>query len=658
MEFSTFLSQYYSGTVVLSPGVSYELLDVVNDNYRRFNRRFENPYFADGTEKIYYPLSYIMARTLFENTDIDTKDINLHSETFEYSDVVALLKPTIRQHLKDTDFGETLNHIRQELINMGHVIVKEVDGESKIVDLRNIVRPPHMMDIQDGSVGERILMTYEDLLSHKEDWEDHWDEIEEMYAIMSGNFTTETEDGEDYKKTVVRSNVTGKTYDSSAIFGEETTYFVTYEYWTRDIFKVKGKDVLTKGCIRYLDRSILHPTDDGDAPGWTPTIELERFASPFTERVTSVRKRKALKKEGQLVGEDEVRIYPYEEQRLITIPGRWMGVGIYEITAGPEKQFNEILNNKRRMDSLMHRGVYLHRLPSNGESSGLTQEFINSLTTGAVLTVEQDEDFQRLNMGTMIQDFILSADKVFELARQISGVTASGTGEELPASTTATMGVINQQKAKTTFDVIVEQQSLFLRRLFTRFKLKSIIEELSLGEWINIVGDPMELNTIEDVYVKNYVYSKIDEAMKSGKIVMPGDVEKLVEAVKAERERRGFRPVQFSKEILKNIRMKVEFVITNESFDKLNRIRELQQAIQNAIMDPNNTLSITRMQEEVLDLLNLSGRKYRMTEEELAKVKEGQIQAAMLDQKETGSMKSSPTVLSPGQDFGNTNASA
>lgn len=657
MDITSFISNYSQGTVVLSPGVSYSILDVVNDNYRRFNRKFESPYFADGTEKIYYPLSYIMARTLFENTDIDTKDLQLHSETFEGSDLVALLKPAVKQYLKDTDYGETLNLMRQDLINMGHLITKEVDNETKIVDLRNIIRPPHMMDIQDGSVAERILMTYEDLLSHKDEWTDHWEDIEEMYSLMCGNFTTK-EVGEGLGAKLVLTTPSGKTYDSSALFGQETTYFVTYEYWTRDVFKVNGKDIITKGCIRYLDRSILHPHDDGDAVGWTPNVELERFASPYSEHVVSKRKREALRKQGQLTKNDEVRIYPYEEQRLITIPGRWMGVGIYEITSGAEEQFNEILNNKRRMDQLQHKGIYVHRLPSNGESSGLTQEFITSLTTGAVLTVEQDEDFQRLNLGSMVQDFILSADKVFELARQISGVTAQGTGEDLPASTTATIGVINQQKAKTTFDIVVEQQSLFLRRLFTKFKLKSIIEDLSLGEWINIVGDPMELNTIEDVYVKNYVYSKVQERMESGQLVMPGDVEKLVEAVKQERARRGFRPVQFSKEVLKNIRMKVEFVITNESFDKLNRVRELQQAIQNAIMDPNNTLSITRMQEEVLDLLNLSGRKYRMTEEELARVKEAEIRRAMMESKGVGSMPKNGEVLSPGQDFGNANATA
>jgi hypothetical protein len=650
-DLSQFILRYADGRVRLSPDVEYNLQDVIFSNIKNFNRQFEEPYYADKTKKLFYPLSYIMARTLFENTDIDTKDMNLRAENPQSVDIAALIKPALKQYLKDYDYGEDLNLIRQELINMGHVIVKEVNNESKIVDLRNIIRPPHMMGIQDGSFVEKVLMTWEDMLESKTAWEEHWDLVEEIHEVMIGT-TTPIIDGE-----TIKGQSTSKGRKLPVSGGSETTYFVVYEYWTRDNFKVGGKELFTKGVIKYLDTMILRPDDNQDAFNWTPQIELERFASPESARIKNQKRLKEFKKLGLTVNGDEERIYPYEEQRLVTVPGRWLGVGVYELTTPMQEQFNEILNDKRRMDQLVHKGILVHRQPSNGDSSGLTQEFINSLSTGAIISVEQDEDLTRLNLGSMTIDFIASADKIFELARQAAGVTASGTGEELPASTTATVAVANQQKAKTTFDIIIEQQALFFERLFERFKLKSILSNMTTEEWIQLSGDPMELNAIEEQYIRNYAHNQVNEAIKRGEFVQEGEIDQLIEVIKSQREGKP-RFVQIIDEMIKNLRFTVEFFVSNESFDKLNRIRELQQAIQNAIQDPNNTLSITRLQQEVLDLLNLSGSRFKMTQQEIQQKQENEQRMAMLQSKGVGSMQSNPTVLNEGQRFGNNNATA
>lgn len=653
MDFTQFITRYSDGFVRISPTVSYTLQEIIFKNIQYFNRQFEEPFYADGTKKLFYPLSYIMARTLFENTDIDTKDMNLRAENPASIDVTAIVKPAVRQHLKDYDFGETLNNMRQHLINMGHIIVKEVNGESKIVDLRNIVRPPHMMDIQDGSFAERVLMTWEDMLANKEEWADQWEQIEELHEVMTGTCV----EGKDSEGKLSYSTSKGRRVTMPAPGGSETTYFTVYEYWTRDWFPVGKKSLFTKGVIKYLDTTLLRPEDNNDQFNWTPHCELERFASPFSVKIKNKKRLTALKKQKLVVREDEERIYPYVEQRLVTVDGRWLGVGVYELTAPMQEQFNEIMNDKRRMDQLVHKGILVHRQPSNGDSSGLTQEFIQSLATGAIISVEQDEDLTRLNLGSMATDFIASADKVFELARQVAGVTASGTGEELPASTTATIGVINQQKAKTTFDIVIEQQSLFLKRLFETFKLRSILEALTQEDWVQLLGDPAELDALEDKYVRNYAHQQINKAVAEGQLVEKADTEALVQAIKLNRANRP-RFAQLTADLIKNLRTTVEFYVSSESFDKLNRIRELQQAIQNAIMDPNNTLSIARMQQEVLDLLNLSGSRFAMTKEELQAKAENEARMAAMQQKGSGSMPSNPTNLSAGQSFGNATATA
>lgn len=660
MEIQEFINRYSDGYVRINRDVSYSLQDIINKNIQNYNRQFENPYFVDGTKKLFYPLSYIMARTLFENTDIDTDDIEIHAENLASINVVSIIKPAVKQHLKDTNYGETINQIRQEMIDMGHVIVKEVLGESKIVNLQNIVRPPHMMDIQDGSVAEQVLMTWDDVEMNKKNWEDKWEEIEDLQEVMIGEaqYVEDTKTNSSYYLTS-NKNRYGASQNVTMVGGAEVTYFKVYEYWTRDWFEVNGEKIFTKGCIKYLDTSLLRPEDMHEPFEWQAYCELERFASPFYRKIRTNAKLKQMKKAGvELIDGDKVRVYPYEEQRLITVQGRWLGVGVYELTAPMQEQFNEIYNNKRRIDELKHKGIMVHRQPSNGNSGGLTQEFISSLPTGGIISVEQDEDLVRLSLGELTNDFIESGDKVFEMARQVAGVTASGTGEEMPASTTATIGVINQQKAKSTFDVVIEQQSLFFKRLFENFKLESILNDLTSERWVKLLGDPMELKALEESYVKNYAYTKVNEAISRGEFVKPEDIDLLIQALQAERAKQGVSFAQLKKDLVRNLDTTVKFVITNESFDKLNRIRELQTAIANAIQDPNNMLSIPRMQEELLDLLNLSGSKYRMTQEELRERAANEERRAMIEAKGVGTPKGNPTVLSAGQTFGNNAAMA
>jgi len=146
----------------------------------------------------------------------------------------------------------------------------------------------------------------------------------------------------------------------------------------------------------------------------------------------------------------------------------------------------------------------------------LTQEFLSNLDTGAILQVENDEDLTRLNMGSLVNDFLGSGDKIFELARQITGVTAQGTGEEIPSATTATIGMINQETAKSTYDIVNEQQDLFLRRLFEKFKIKSMLRDLTSKEFVEITGDPKDLVEMEAGYAEQYAYQKVLEGMETG----------------------------------------------------------------------------------------------------------------------------------------------
>lgn len=590
-EFEQFKANYESGSVSISANVSYNLKTVIEKNDQIRNAKFEDDTYPDGDDKLFYNISRIITSTVYKETDVDLKDLKVHPYNQITMKLAPLLRPVIHAYLKLENFSEDINRFRQELIEMGHLITKEVDGETHDVNLLNVIRPPHVMDLQDGGLIESCKYTWEDILKYKKDW-DNWEDIEAIKEELDK---------------------------------EQEQYFRVYEWWTVDKFGKKE----TKGCIKFLDREIIRPIDSSIT--WQPFVEVDRFETPESMKIRDKKKLKRLQEQGYIEkGKDEMPIYPYEEQRCFTIPGRWMGLGFIEITIAMQRHYNDSANSERRFNQLAHRGVIVHKQSATGEQRTLTQEFLSNLDTGAILSIENDEDLQRLNIGSHTGEFIASADKIFELARQVTGLTAQGTGEEVPASTTATIGIINQQSGKSTYDIIIEQQDLFLRRLFEKFKLKSIIKDVTAQEWVEICGDARDLLEMESIYIDQYVNERIVEKIADGTaqrdVFMIMDtmevgldeaqdilVKTLTDSLKQETDKMGeMRFAQIKKEILKSVDFGLEFYVTNESFDVATRAK----AINEALMRDNLTLSREKLEEEWADLVGLSGRGLRKTDEE------------------------------------------
>ena len=76
------------------------------------------------------------------------------------------------------------------------------------------------------------------------------------------------------------------------------------------------------------------------------------------------------------------------------------------------------------------------------------------------------EDIQRLVIDTKTSEFIANVDKLYELMRLIMGVTAQGTGEEMPGSTSATGIKANFASQQTTYDFVRERMHHFITTMF------------------------------------------------------------------------------------------------------------------------------------------------------------------------------------------------
>jgi hypothetical protein len=620
-RFMTFISTNSSMTVNLTNEVSYDQREVIEENILDKNFKFSVPAYSDGTEKVYFSIPYILADATYRNTDMDTKDVQVKSDNYAAVSWIPLIRGAVKNYLKVSMFDEVMNDVRRELIDMGHVITKEVNGETKIVNLLNIIRPAEIMDLQDGGLAEAVYLTWDKMLLNKEEWKDSWDKVLELKKIMDSN----------QRKT-----------------------FRIYEWWTVD--KFDGKE--TKGCIKFLDCSMYDATLSDTPDNWTPYVELESFATPYSEIVHNKALLKKLKAQGLAKG-NEIPIYPYEEERLVKVNGRWMGMGYYELLRNEGKAFQKTMNEKLRYDELLHKGVIVHTkapFASKGSGRGIEADVINRIQTGTMISIKSGEKLDRLNLGSLTADFLATAEAWFKLARQKVGVSESALGDRIPSSSTATVAVLSEKNAKNAFDIVNEQQGIFFEKLFTRFKIQEIINNITEDEWTKIIGDPAELQRMEEAFIENLVNASVAEAARTGKILpdtssLPTEtLDQLKQAVQVLRGRQGdLRFAQFQKSMLEDFDLNVSFYFDDRPFDRQVILNSIDATINAIAGNPMSEIDVNKLVEMKADMMGLDVASIRKTPQQI----EADRAMAIAAQQPEGAVN--PLEQLPGKSFGEAN---
>jgi hypothetical protein len=335
-------------------------------------------------------------------------------------------------------------------------------------------------------------------------------------------------------------------------------------------------------------------------------------------------------------------------------------MGYYELLRVEGKAFQKTMNEKLRYDELLHKGVMVHTkspFNSKGTGRGLDSDIINRIQTGTMISIKSGEKLDRLNLGTLTADFLATAEAWFKLARQKVGVSETAIGDRLPASTSATTSVINERQSKNAFDIVNEQQSIFFEKLFTRFKIKEIIDEITEDEWTKIIGDKEEFQRMEEAFIENLVNIGIQNAAQTGMIapmsssLPPEEVDQLKQAVTTLRGRQGeSRFAQFKKDMIADFDFNVSFYFDSRPFDKQVVINSIDQTI-NAIQgNPMSEIDANKLIEMKADIMGLDVVSIRKSPEKIQADKDAMIAA------QNPQMPAAATPEMPGKVFGQANA--
>jgi hypothetical protein len=592
-ELTQFIEQYEQGTVEVSPGVTYNMRDVNNESYRLYNARFESGEFEEnGFRRVFMRKMWVVYRTLIQGSDLDMKHLNIRSLNGVKVRLVGLLRMAFYSHLLRTFFGEFVDKVMAEMCWFGSSIVKRYDGKVDTVDLRNYITEPNIRNPQERRHAELVFYTYDQMVANKDRWKEHWDEIENVWEAMQ-------KDGESKFKVV--------------------------EFWTWG--EAKGKDGVHKICVKYLDNTLTEQGQNQDE--WTPYIELERFKTPFKKRRTSKKLREKL-------GEYE-EMFPYEQFDLFTVPGRGQGMGCGELIAAPQMVYNELFNNKRKLDLKALMGISVHTATQgvNGLTT-LSQEAVSNLDTGTIITLAPGEKFDQMQVDMKTGDWSVMEEKIYELMRQIIGITAQGTGEEVPASTSATQARINQQVANTVFDYTRERMHHGIQKLFNNGYSEDIINEIDEEELTAIIGDPTQLQELDKFLLDNAMNAwAIQVKEQTGMYPTEEEFAAAYEQVHQDLMAHGdMRWPEIKKDLLKDMEFYIDFDMTNEAVDTKGRFDALT-AMKN---DPTSTKSKAKIEDEILSLQGLNPRQYDKSPEEVKQEQE----AKMIEMQAEGGMMAPP----------------
>lgn len=565
-EVEQFIADNYQGRVDITNEVSYNMRDVNAESFRIFNGMFQNgKEEPTGFIRAYYRKAWVVYRTLVQGSDLDLKNLNIRSLNGVRVRLVALLKMAFSSHLSREMFGETIDTIMGEMCWFGTSIVKRFDGQVGTVDLRNYITENNIQNPQERRHLEYTSYTYDRILSYKDKMS-----VSAWNAVVA-NFKALQQAGQ--------------------------SQFRVLEFWTWEVREGKARKV----CVKYLDNTITDQGQYENPTEWVPYIELDRFVTPYKKKRMSTRMRREL-------GDFE-DMFPYEQFDLFKIFGRMQAMGIGELLADVQIVYNTVFNSQVKGMMKAQMGVHVHNaIAGTAGLSELLQENIANLLEGGVVSLAPGESINNLPMDTKLQDFDILESKIYELMRQLVGVTAAGTGEEMPASTSATQASINQANANTVFDFTRERMHHGMKRLFNNGFAEDVWDEIDEKELTAIVGNPIELQEMDEYFVKNSANLwALEMKSQTGMYPTEEEYQNVIDSLKTELAAQGdMRFVQIKKMVRDNMDTMVEFNMTSEAIDTKSRF----DALMALKADPLSTKSKAKIEDEILTLQDLNPRQF------------------------------------------------
>ena len=555
-------SRWFNGEITVTDKVSFSMRTRIKQARKNYWGAFDTPKEPSGREKMWYPLTQWMTDLFYRNTNRGTKDIDLLAKRAGNYGNARIAKQLARHYFYKENFDFTIDDLRFRTGMDGTGVNKTIPGatgsqliDSTNVDLLNFVIDPTAESIQKApSVIELVEMDIDEYMAN-----DKWKNKDKLMDMIPDNPR--------YVPKVRIKVRWGKMQENLLSDGDKNS-----KKWVESLLitsELKGETTENISTI-------------SEAVDSKPQVVNLLVKSPFERR-------------------------PYEECWFIKVPGRWYGMGVPEMIFDNQQLANENWNIRFNNARLLKNGLFKARV-----GSGITQDMLSKIADGGVIPVKRMDDFEQLQ----IQDYRASSyedeDRINQASQRVLGATPQAGGEPLPASTPATIGVINQQNAATSFNTIIENLDDCIARIVKYHWLPIIFDDINAEKIYRITGNRAEIEALTDKYAERQADKAIVQSMIKTGIVPSEEAQEVLKGAVKQRFNK-FGKNRFIKNVKDDI-FSEEFDILvdvgNSKFNKAEKVAELRAFVTEMAQIPGSNINVEEVVKEYADNIGIGGERF------------------------------------------------
>ena len=282
--------------------------------------------------------------------------------------------------------------------------------------------------------------------------------------------------------------------------------------------------------------------------------------------------------EGVVLKEEEIDRHPYYEFHLDKLPGRWLGVGVVEMLIDPQTRENEIAN-------LQAKGSYYAALRLfQTRDQGINRNLMTDVRNGEVLKV--DGEITQIDMSDRnLAFFNEETNKWLRNRDELSFSYDVVQGERLPAGTPLGSAKLAAGMTMSYFSQVQENIALDVKEFLYDVILPTFEKENTTEHILRLAGE--DVDELNEMIINDKVFlSMVEYAGKNGKMPEKKDFEltktAITEGVKQGKE----KSITIPKDFYKDLKYKIDIVITGESQDPDNAAQVEFAALQAITADP------------------------------------------------------------------------
>lgn len=539
-------------TAFVTDRVSFKMRQLIRICRKNYYGIFDTPVDQyTNLEKTWYPLTEINVEAVVKNIDLDQKDIQFRSKTPNGYEITEITRAAVKDKLSSIYFGQKLDDFERNLAIDGTAVWKTYEENGKLivkpVDLLNIYMDPTTPSIQEAyRFTERTMLFPE--------------EIQGMTGWMN---TAEL----DYNVPEGIPRVDPYWMNRSSQVNSNVRMWDVYEMWG------------------MIPESLITGNVSDNTKECPGHIVVSGIDSPGRERVHLIERNTKVDKEGN-------SLKPYEECWYTRVPNRWYGRGIAEKLLTLQIYANIVFNVRINRSRISQLGIFKMK-----KGSGVTPQMLARLPSNGVVVLNNLEDLEQMEVQEVGASSYKDEEVLNSISERLTSAFQVATGENLPASTSATEAAMQASSAKSGFAVIKDSIGGFLERWMDRHALPIIAKELTTGQIVRITSDADTFKDLVDNVVMNKAIEALDASFKNGYLPSPQEMQLAIETAK-EKMLKSDMFTTLVKDIVAS-QLETKMYVTNEEMDVSVTVQNLLTLSQVA---PQYADQIAQMTAELMGL--------------------------------------------------------